>query len=165
MQPIRRPDKTMIVTSRVSVGHVAKAVPKDNAANGVHQDNAANGIPLKEVLGQAEEAIRRLPPAREQSYAEFGPPHVRPPKMSPEIVRAEFEQHAASCENILREIRMILKVEEQSWERLAVQYRELGEVQAAAVEDMLTRMATLREIRASLTKALDTGGTRPLVGA
>lgn len=149
MQPIRRPDKIMTVASRVSVGHAHKDV---------HKDNAANGIPLKEVLGQADEAIRRLPPAREQSYAEFGPPHVRPPKMSPEIVRAEFEQHAASCESILREIRMILKVEEQSWERLAVQYRELGEVQAAAVQNMLTRMATLREIRASLTKALDTGG-------
>lgn len=149
MQPIRRPDKainvTSAVTSRVSVDRSRK-------------ESAANGVPLSQVLGHAEEAIRRLPPAREQSYAEFGPPHVRPPKMSPEIVRAEFEQHASSCESILREIRMILKVEEQSWERLAVQYRELGEVQAVAVQNMLTRMATLREIRASLTKALDTGG-------
>jgi hypothetical protein len=122
----------------------------------LQRDMTKNDPPLRKVLNSVDEAMNRLPPRREQrDPAEFGPPHARPPRVSPDGVLAEFEAHAQSCEEVLTEIRMMLKTEEQSWERLAAQYRELGQVQATAVHDMLQRIAAMRDARSRLAHSLD----------
>lgn len=89
-----------------------------------------------------------------QGPDEYGPPSVRPPKVTADNVRAMFEAAARECEDIAAELHTMMVREEESWTRLAAEFRQVGTVQAEAVRGVLDRLVDLRATMGTLQRGL-----------
>lgn len=109
---------------------------------------------LHGAMGRAAVAELTSPDPVIEGPEAFAQPHVRPPKLTPESVLAEFEHHARYCEDMAAQIHAMAEVEIHRWNELASDYRRIGQVEAAETRKKLDRLAAARAAADKLAEIL-----------